>query len=358
MLWEGDVDCYTFEFQDNDYIDLRLNPEQEECSHLIMLRTYEDGVEVSSDLPVDDTCTKLDPQVNPNSRYLPGTDTTEITYCVEGLFGTAVEEYTIEWEIFSDSCSLIDPELTESEDVDGDLLANNCDDDDDGDGLLDTQDNCSLVANNGECPFYPTDSGFLTDWNLTTGFQVSGMTVATCHTVDGLFETAEGDINPSLYIPLLDYNEDTVHWNLYNSPDHRVDFVGITALGSIAPPREVFAGVWVYSETTQAVDVKFGPDDAGRVWINGTMIGETQVCQGASADKYTFPTTLNAGWNRVLTQIHDNGGGWGFYFRFMESGTSIPIPDLTLSPVHTGIFQDYQSDSDGDGVGDQCDLFD
>ena len=358
MLWEGDADCYTFEFQDNDYIDLRLNPEQEECSHLIMLRTYADGEEIASDLPVDDTCAVLDPQIDSTARYLPASDTTEITYCVEGLFGTAVEAYTIEWEIFSDSCSLVDPELTEDEDVDGDLLANNCDDDDDGDGLLDTQDNCSLVANNGECPFYPTDGGFFRTWNLSDPFQVTGMTVATCNPVVGLFEDPETDLQPSLSISTLDYNEDPVQWNMYTSPTDVINFTTIPYLASLAAPREVFAGMYVYSDTTRSVDAKFGPDDGGRVWVNGTLIGETLVCQGASADKYTYPTTLNAGWNRVVVQIHDNGGGWGFYFRFMESGTSTPITDLTLSPVHTGIFQDYQSDSDGDGIGDQCDLFD
>jgi cysteine-rich repeat protein len=358
MLWEGDEDCYTFEFADNDYISFTINPEQDECSHLMMINIYEDGEEVGSVLSIDGTCSSLDPLIDPEARFLPSTETTEVTYCVEGLFGTAVEEYTIQWEISSNSCSIPDPILTETEDVDADTLANNCDNDDDGDGLLDTQDNCPLVANNGETVFVPTDAGFIMDWVLSTGFQVSGMTMGTCQTIDGLFQTSETDIQPSLTIPLLDYNEDSVYWHLYNSPDHRVDFNVIPALGTIAPPREVFAGTWVYSDTTQSVDVKFGPDDAGRVWVNGTMVGESQVCQGASADKYTFPTTLNAGWNRVMVQVHDNGGGWAFYFRFMEAGTTIPIPDLTLSPVHTGIFQDYQMDSDGDGVGDQCDLFD
>ena len=74
----------------------------------MMINTYEDGEEVSSEVSEDDTCTRLDP-LRTDARYRPDTDTTEVTYCFEGLFGTAVEEYTIEWEIHSDSCTLVDP---------------------------------------------------------------------------------------------------------------------------------------------------------------------------------------------------------------------------------------------------------
>ena len=97
-----------------------------------------------------------------------------------------------------------------------------------------------------------------------------------------------------------------------------------------------------------------GSDDGGKVWVNGVLVGENQNCHGATIDNYSYPTTLNAGWNRVLVQIRDGGGGWGMYFRFSENGS--PITDLQLSPVSSGIFADYQTDSDGDGIGDQCDL--
>ena len=102
-----------------------------------MINTYEDGEEVYSDVATNDTCARLDPLTDPSARYRPDTDTTEVTYCIEGLFGTAVEEYTIQWDTYSDSCTLVDPVLTLVEDVDEDTFANNCDDDDDDDGLLD-----------------------------------------------------------------------------------------------------------------------------------------------------------------------------------------------------------------------------
>ena len=355
MLWESDEDCFTFEFEDNDYIELIINPSQEECSHLMMINTYEDGVEVSNDVSGDGTCTSLDPLNDPSARYLPDTDTTEVTYCFEGLFGTAVEEYTLQWETHSDSCTLIDPVLTLSEDVDEDTFANNCDDDDDDDGLLDVQDNCPLVPNNGVMEYLPDEDGFFRTWLLTPAFQVSGITTTGCLPLPELLYDAT-TVNPTLTENMLDVNEAPVQWSLYNSSINRIDFNTIEPLEDTPAPREIFAGIWVYSSTYRAVNALLGSDDGGRVWVNGTLIGEHQNCHSATIDDYSYPTTLNAGWNIVLVQIRDGGGGWDMYFRFSENG--IPVTDLELSPVSTGTFVDYQTDSDGDGVGDQCDLFD
>ena len=353
-LWEYDRDCYSFIFDHNDYFSLRVNPEQEECTHLVNLEVYEDGELVDTDIALDGSCTALEPEMDDLARFLPGSDITETTVCISGLLGAAVDHYSLEWDTFPDSCTLQDIELTAEEDPDEDLLANNCDSDDDNDGITDTFDNCPVTPNNGLIEYTPTNDGFIRNWIMTSAFQVSGITTTACQPLPDLLFLDETEVYPSLSNTLLDYNEDPVNWALYNSPTDRVDFLEISTLSIVAAPREIFAGIWVYSDSTRSVDVRFGPDDGGKVWVNGVMVGETDVCQGASADKYTYPTSLNSGWNRVLIQIRDNGGGWAFYFRFTENG--IPVTDLLLSPIATGLFEDYQSDSDDDGIGDQCDL--
>jgi hypothetical protein len=63
-----------------------------------------------------------------------------------------------------DACDLCpaesDPDNT---DLDGDGLANPCDDDDDGDGVADADDNCPLKSNPGQADFDDDDVGFACD---------------------------------------------------------------------------------------------------------------------------------------------------------------------------------------------------
>ena len=157
------------------------------------------------------------------------TPTLQKSPTVEGLFGTAVEEYTIQWDIHSDSCTLVDPVLTLDEDVDEDTFANNCDDDDDDDGLLDAQDNCPLVPNNGPIEYAPDEDGFLRTWLLTPAFQVSGISTTGCVPLPDLLYVAAA-VNPTLTETMLDINEDPVQWSLYNSSINRIDFNTIEPL--------------------------------------------------------------------------------------------------------------------------------
>ena len=62
---------------------------------------------------------------------------------------------------------------------------------------------------------------------------------------------------------------------------------------------------------------------------------------------------MNSGWNRLLIHIRDGGGGWSNYVRFLDNGT--PVTDLQLSFTE-GFYEDYQNDSDNDGIGDMCDI--
>ena len=70
-------------------------------------------------------------------------------------------------------------------------------------------------------------------------------------------------------------------------------------------------------------------------------------------DKFTAPVVLNAGWNRLLLKIYDQGGGWGTYARFLDDDGPLTDLELSLSPGGGWAFD--QTDSDGDGKGDVCD---
>ena len=75
-----------------------------------------------------------------------------------------------------------------------------------------------------------------------------------------------------------------------------------------------------------------------------------------SADKYKYPVTLSEGWHRLTIRVRDHGGQWGVMARFLDADSGKAIKDLELSIHPYGSWVDNQSDTDGDGVGDVCDM--
>jgi hypothetical protein len=125
---------------------------------------------------------------------------------------------------------------------------------------------------------------------------------------------------------------------------------------SASTPRESYAATWVYSNTSREATLAVGHDDGARIWLNGVMVDEDETCHGTVTDNFAHPVTLEAGWNRLLIKVRDNGGGWGLVARFKDESNA-PIDDLDISPSGPYAWIDDQQDSDGDGYGDACDRF-
>ena len=180
-----------------------------------------------------------------------------------------------------------------------------------------------------------------------------GQSTTSCSPVTGLTQTAEENLYPDLGTEEVIYDGSNMIWGLFQSDASRINFLEHSELGTMAAPREVFAAAWIYSPHARSSQLKIGSDDGSRAWVNGVMVGETSNCHGTVIDNYTYDAPLNEGWNHVIIQVRDNGGGWGLYARFTENDT--PITDLDVSPSAASYLQDEQLDSDEDGIGDQCD---
>ena len=364
-LWEGDMDCFSLQVQENDYAKIWVSGQSfqeeideetseitiiEECTEQAQLHLYQDGSHAYTAYPQEaKDCVSMAYSQSEFLRFME--EGIEHVVCIEGFLGTALSSYQLNWEIQTDSCTLTDISFTTDEDPDFDLLANNCDSDDDNDGLFDEQDNCPVHPNNGPVFYYTDADGFIRDW-LVLG-PISGQSTTACAPVASLTVTTETDLMPNLGDEEVLSNGSTKQWGLFQNSSSSINFLLHSALGAMSAPREVFAATWIYSPQARDSQIKIGPDDGAKVWVNGALVGETTVCQGVSIDKYTYDAPLVQGWNRLVIQVRDNGGGWGLYARFTENGT--PITDIDISPAAQSYLQDEQMDSDGDGIGDQCD---
>jgi cysteine-rich repeat protein len=343
-LGELDLDCFAIDSVDNGFLSALATGPDATCNADLVLRAYAPDDELLTyAYPAEDGCTRLDPTTEDDLKYLQeGT----YTVCVEGLFRAAVPAYRLTVESGDDSCLSVggppDPEV----DLDLDGLADPCDSDDDQDGVPDLSDNCPRVPNGPSGGAFTTwDSGYLRTWLLLG--PVTGRTYPSlCEPSAHLLAEDDATVYPELGDSALGLG-----WRAMLGTPRTLNFLTWFSSGT---PREVYAVSWVYSPETRTGSLKLGHDDGARAWLNDTLLGTDPTCHGVTTDAFTYPITLNAGWNRLMVKVRDNGGGWGLVARFVDT-LNVPMTDLELSPGGPYTWVDNQGDGDGDGTGDACD---
>jgi HEAT repeat protein len=72
----------------------------------------------------------------------------------------------------------------------------------------------------------------------------------------------------------------------------------------------------IVDKPTDAV-LLLGVDDSERIWVNGQKVFEQFVARGFTPDEDKVPVRLNAGTNKILLKIYQNGMGWEFCVRIV-----------------------------------------
>jgi serine/threonine protein kinase/WD40 repeat protein len=75
----------------------------------------------------------------------------------------------------------------------------------------------------------------------------------------------------------------------------------------------------VVADAPRRVRLLAGSDDAIRVWVNGELAVERLIHRGAAADDDSGTAELRAGENRLLVEVSNSLGEWGFYLRLEDA---------------------------------------
>lgn len=109
--------------------------------------------------------------------------------------------------------------------------------------------------------------------------------------------------------------------NIQWHPHETLDIGGVFDLITLIAPTEN-AVAFAYSEIEVAeggkAQIRTGSDDGIRVWVNGEQVLEKDVDRGADIDQDIADIVLNSGTNKILVQITQRSGGWGFVLRLTD----------------------------------------
>ena len=348
-LPDEDRDCFRVAVPENGYLEAELLPDADGvCADYASLEVLDaDGSSRGAVFPEFDKykggngCPALTPDTDV-ARYL---DAGDYHICVEGLFNAPVTSYRLALTVGEDSCTL--PVVPGGgEDMDGDGIADNCDDDMDGDGIDNDADNCVSLSNGPLTPVpMPNADGYIGTWLVLAPFE-NRYSPYDC--VPSYDELVTVDANN---LPVLGQMDAGLTWTAAFDPSDRMDFDDWYWWAD--DPREIYLLTHVHSDQDQTLTFAIGTDDGARVWFNHQMIHEDTGCHSANRDDFEYEVQLQRGWNPLLIRIYDGGGGWRLYARFKnEYGDPVTDLELSLTPGQSQVFD--QTDSDGDGVGDLC----
>ncbi|NOT30100.1 MAG: hypothetical protein HOP15_06605, partial [Planctomycetes bacterium] len=85
----------------------------------------------------------------------------------------------------------------------------------------------------------------------------------------------------------------------------------------------VFAQLYLRVDVGSTVHAAFGSDDGARVWLGGRLVYENRARKEASPLETLLALELQTGWNRLVLEIENGTGEFGFYFRLLDATVEV-----------------------------------
>lgn len=122
-----------------------------------------------------------------------------------------------------------------------------------------------------------------------------------------------------------------VKWQRYRVPigDLGIDFKAIYTPGESVT---AYALTYVDSPIEQIVQLRFGSNDAGKVWLGGKLVDDFPRESWCILDRDIVSVTLPKGKTPVLAKATTGVGAWSLALRFTDVNGN-PVPNLTFSAV-------------------------
>jgi hypothetical protein len=107
-------------------------------------------------------------------------------------------------------------------------------------------------------------------------------------------------------------------------PAPAADYVDLRGLaGADTEHALVYAETYLRAAGARTVLCCFGSDDGARVWWNGSLLYENRERKSASPLEKVLTLELQPGWNRLVLEIVNGTGGFGFFCRLLDPGVEI-----------------------------------
>ena len=148
----------------------------------------------------------------------------------------------------------------------------------------------------------------------------------------GPYPNARGSGHDQVFPPELGFDPEAicegpygpVRWRRVDTPP--TGYMDLSRL--IAGGVEIlgYAATFIHTPRETRAVVRFGCDDTGKIWLNGSLIWATNTERRAMPDEDLIPVRLPTGPTTMLVKVGNYRGGWGFYLRITdEDGGQIPF---------------------------------